>query len=88
METGVQDGAAASLLGYPQVIHSISTSPLSDLMFFLDFASNLLIYSGFFVSERERHRLRGENPLFELIHRLSTAYTQTPNHCINPSHSQ
>ena len=74
METGVQDGAAASLLGYPQVIHNISTRPPSDLMFFLDSASNLLIYSGFFVSERERHRLRGENPLFELIHRLSTAY--------------
>jgi len=35
-----------------------------------------LIYSGFFVSERERHRLRGENPLFELIHRLSTGYPQ------------
>jgi len=58
-------------------------------MFFLDFASNLLIYSGFFVSERERHRQRGENPLPRLIHRLSTRYphviprlsTRDPNHC-------
>ena len=81
METGVQDGAAASLLGYPQVFHKLSTTypqdPSPDLMFFLDFASNLLIYSGFFESERERHRLRGENPLPRLIHRLSTMYTQT-----------
>jgi len=89
METGVQDGAAASLLGYPQVIHRLSTTypqdPSPDLMFFLDSASNLLIYSDFFVSERERHNERGENPLFEVIHRLSTGYPQCIHrwdHCI------
>ena len=39
-------------------------------MFFLDFASNPLIYSGFFVSDTGRHENAEENPLFE----LSTGY--------------
>jgi hypothetical protein len=42
-------------------------------MFFLDFASKSLIYSGFFVSDTGRHEILGENPFPELSTKLSTA---------------